>query len=174
MRDSLAPFDLTSYVGWHDVNSSTVCFAQQRNHIQGVCNSSLQVKGGHLGDTSDAVDILYDSERAHVLRCPRVATSNTHGTGCSLASSISAELAKGHDVLDAVTSAKRYLTAALQHSNKLMIGHGQQRPFHHGFALSDWQASKPPCDLRVYAVTDPKCNQRCERSVIAVANMLSS
>lgn len=122
------------------------------------------MKGGHLEGGHDAVDVLFDGHAATELRRPRVATGNTHGTGCTLASAIAAELAKGRSVPDAVAAAKAYVTAALAHSDRLAIGQGVQRPFNHGFAVADWQAAgRPACDLRAYAVTDPGCNKRAGR-----------
>ena len=82
------------------------------------------VKGGHLADTPDAVDVLYDGESFREFRAPRVETKNTHGTGCTFGSAIAAELAKGHRVADAVEIAKEYLTQILRASADLQIGHG--------------------------------------------------
>lgn len=82
------------------------------------------VKGGHLPDTSDAVDVLYDGQRFIEFRAARVDTANTHGTGCTFASAIAAELAKGHNIIEAVRLAKTYLTAALQAAVTLRIGRG--------------------------------------------------
>ena len=70
------------------------------------------VKGGHLRG-EEAVDLLWDGERAVTLRSPRVDTPNTHGTGCTLASSIAANLAMGLDVVTAVRAAKRFVSGAI-------------------------------------------------------------
>ena len=82
------------------------------------------VKGGHLPAASDAVDVLYDGQQFVEFRAPRVDTANTHGTGCTFASAIAAELAKGDTVIEAVRRAKAYLTAALQAAATLRIGKG--------------------------------------------------
>jgi len=82
------------------------------------------VKGGHLPGTVEAVDILYDGQRFEEFRAPRIETINTHGTGCTLASAIAAELAKGADAAQAVAEAKRYLTAALYSGASLRLGRG--------------------------------------------------
>lgn len=82
------------------------------------------VKGGHLPATSAAIDVLYDGEAFEQFEAARVDTPNTHGTGCTFASAIAAELAKGHGVAEAVRVAKAYLTAALQAGADLQIGHG--------------------------------------------------
>jgi hydroxymethylpyrimidine/phosphomethylpyrimidine kinase len=70
------------------------------------------VKGGHLPG-GDAVDLLWDGQEAVELTAPRLATPHTHGTGCTLASAIAANLADGLDVVTAAQAAKRYLSGAI-------------------------------------------------------------
>jgi hydroxymethylpyrimidine/phosphomethylpyrimidine kinase len=70
------------------------------------------IKGGHLRG-EEAVDLLWDGEQAVTLRSPRVDTPNTHGTGCTLASSIAANLAVGLDLVSAVRAAKRFVSGAI-------------------------------------------------------------
>jgi hydroxymethylpyrimidine/phosphomethylpyrimidine kinase len=82
------------------------------------------VKGGHLPEVSDALDVLYDGQAFTEFDAPRVDTPNTHGTGCTFASAIAAELAKGHPVQEAVRIAKSYLTAAIRAAVGLRIGQG--------------------------------------------------
>jgi len=91
-------------------------------HAMGARN--VVVKGGHLPASDDAVDVLYDGRDFTEYNTPRVDTPNTHGTGCTFASAIAAELAKGNDVREAVRIAKAYLTAALRAAVGLHIGHG--------------------------------------------------
>ncbi|MEA3375144.1 MAG: bifunctional hydroxymethylpyrimidine kinase/phosphomethylpyrimidine kinase [Chloroflexota bacterium] len=91
-------------------------------HALGAQN--VVVKGGHLPAAASAIDVLYDGRELTEFDAPRVDTRNTHGTGCTYASSIAAELAKGHSVRDAVATAKAYLTAALQAAVDLDIGEG--------------------------------------------------
>jgi hydroxymethylpyrimidine/phosphomethylpyrimidine kinase len=70
------------------------------------------VKGGHLpGD--QAVDLLWDGSQAVELSAPRIATPHTHGTGCTLASAIAANLADGLDLVTAARAAKRYVSGAI-------------------------------------------------------------
>ena len=70
------------------------------------------VKGGHLA--GDAVDVLFDGVTHHELRAERVDTNQTHGTGCTLSAAITARMALGDRLLDAVTGAKSWLTEALR------------------------------------------------------------
>ena len=89
---------------------------------------AVVVKGGHL--EGSAVDLLYDGEEFTELEEPRVDTKNTHGTGCTFASAIAAELAKGAGVADAVARAKEYVTGALKHSDDVGQGHGPLNHFY--------------------------------------------
>jgi hydroxymethylpyrimidine kinase/phosphomethylpyrimidine kinase len=81
---------------------------------------AVLIKGGHLPD--EATDVLFDGTGFHLFRAPKIATRNTHGTGCTLSSAIAALLAQGCDVPTAVGKAKRYLEAALRSAPNL--GHG--------------------------------------------------
>ena len=74
---------------------------------------AVLVKGGH-GSGLSAVDVLYDGRDFREFAMPWVANPvSTHGTGCSLAAALAAELALGHDVATAVAGAKRYVHAAI-------------------------------------------------------------
>jgi hydroxymethylpyrimidine/phosphomethylpyrimidine kinase len=88
------------------------------------------IKGGHL--PGDAVDLLTDGSEEHWLRAPRHDNRHTHGTGCTLASAIAAQLAKGQSVPEAVTTAKEYVTGAIAAGFALGGGVG---PVDHGWAL---------------------------------------
>jgi hydroxymethylpyrimidine/phosphomethylpyrimidine kinase len=85
---------------------------------------NVVVKGGHLQDINESIDILYDGRKFIEYRSPRINTNNTHGTGCTFASVIAAELAKGKDIKNAVHIAKAYLTNAIQRADDLHIGKG--------------------------------------------------
>ena len=90
---------------------------------------AVLIKGGHA-EGAEAVDLLLDDEGELRLAVPRVATGNTHGTGCTLSSAITAELAKGASLRQAVTRAKAYVTAAIAAADQLHIGEGRG-PVHH-------------------------------------------
>jgi len=91
-------------------------------HNMGAKN--IVIKGGHLTDVKESIDILYDGINFIKFHAQRIKTVNTHGTGCTFASAIAAELAKGYAVKQAVHVAKSYLTAAIQKANELNIGNG--------------------------------------------------
>ncbi len=74
------------------------------------------VKGG---SRLNAVDILYDGKTYEVLETEKFETTYTHGAGCTYAAAITAELAKGHSVIEAVKTAKAFITSAIKHGFKL-------------------------------------------------------
>ncbi|GGO56799.1 bifunctional hydroxymethylpyrimidine kinase/phosphomethylpyrimidine kinase [Streptomyces lasiicapitis] len=90
------------------------------------------IKGGHL--SGDAVDLLTDGSEEHWLRAPRHDNRHTHGTGCTLASAVAAQLAKGQSVPQAVTAAKEYVTGAIAAGFALGGGIG---PVDHGWRFGD-------------------------------------
>ncbi|GJX88583.1 thiamine biosynthetic bifunctional enzyme TH1, chloroplastic isoform X1 [Tanacetum coccineum] len=132
---------------------------------------NVLVKGGDLPSSSDAVDIFFDGKDFYELRSSRIKTRNTHGTGCTMASCIAAELAKGSSMLSAVKVAKQYVETALEYSKSLNIGKGPQGPFDHLFKLKRNATSSSrlqpfePSDLFLYAVTDSGMNKRWGRSI---------
>ncbi|HYP02418.1 MAG TPA: bifunctional hydroxymethylpyrimidine kinase/phosphomethylpyrimidine kinase, partial [Pyrinomonadaceae bacterium] len=81
---------------------------------------AVLVKGGHL--TGDALDLLDDDGHIQLFRAPRIHTDATHGTGCTLAASIAACLARGMNLSDAVGAAKRFVTEAIRRSPQLGRG----------------------------------------------------
>lgn len=85
---------------------------------------NVVVKGGHLPDINESIDVLYDGKKFTEFRTPRINTNNTHGTGCTFASALAAELAKGNDIKNAVHIAKAYLTQAIKRADDLHIGKG--------------------------------------------------
>lgn len=78
------------------------------------------VKGGHF--EGDAIDFLYDGNEIYRFSVERIRTKNTHGTGCTYSAAITALLAKGYPLKEAVNHAKQYITAAIRQS--FAIGHG--------------------------------------------------
>src|SRR5215831_5366480 len=91
---------------------------------------AVLIKGGHAHG-AESVDILLAPGASYTrLASERVATRNTHGTGCTLSSAIAAGLAKGLDLIAAAREAKAYVSAALAASERLKIGTGSG-PVHH-------------------------------------------
>jgi hydroxymethylpyrimidine/phosphomethylpyrimidine kinase len=96
------------------------------------CGAVL-IKGGH-GKGAESIDYLIREAGVVALAAPRIATKNTHGTGCSLSSAIAAGLAKGGDLEAAVRHAKIWVTAAIAAADRLSVGHGHG-PIHHFHAF---------------------------------------
>ena len=84
------------------------------------------MKGGHLD--GDAVDVLIGKDTFEIYKSERLDRKNTHGTGCTLSSAITANLALGFDIVKAVSNAKDYITNAIRHSFDIGNGVG---PVHH-------------------------------------------
>jgi len=108
--------------------SETAIEAQGRRLLALGCRAVL-IKGGH-GEGAESTDYLVTSAHSLALAAPRIATKNTHGTGCSLSSAIAAELAKGADLEPAVRSAKAWISAAIASADRFSVGHGHG-PIHH-------------------------------------------
>jgi hydroxymethylpyrimidine/phosphomethylpyrimidine kinase len=91
------------------------------------------IKGGHLL-AEQGTDLLYDGRFFTVYKGEFIQTRHTHGTGCTFASAIAAQLARGKSLPDAIQTAKTYTTEAIRHS--LAIGHGHG-PTNHFYFLPD-------------------------------------
>jgi hydroxymethylpyrimidine/phosphomethylpyrimidine kinase len=90
---------------------------------------AVLIKGGH-GQGAESTDYLVTRNATIALSAPRIATRNTHGTGCSLSSAIAAGLAKGEDLETAVRNAKTWVTEAIAAADRFSVGSGHG-PIHH-------------------------------------------
>lgn len=94
--------------------------------IHGLGPRYVVVKGGHLGIR--AIDLVYDGSSFTLLDAERIDTPHTHGTGCVFSAAITAELAKGRPVPEAIATAKQFVTAAIRHGFPLGKGFGPTDP----------------------------------------------
>ena len=85
------------------------------------------VKGGHL-EGLQAVDVFDDGRTLRELVSPRLDTPHTHGTGCQLSAAITANLALGSSLPEAIERAKRFITVAIRHGLALGGGSGPANP----------------------------------------------
>lgn len=106
--------------------------AARRLHELGA--GAVLVKGGHLEGAAEAVDVLFDGRGFHTFSGPRLETKHTHGTGCTYASAIAANLAKGYRLREAIARSKRYVTEAIRHGLSIGAGHG---PTHHFYFMEE-------------------------------------
>ncbi|MDX2272688.1 MAG: bifunctional hydroxymethylpyrimidine kinase/phosphomethylpyrimidine kinase [Cyanobacteriota bacterium] len=95
------------------------------------CQAVL-IKGGGMAGSLKATDLWFDGQQFLVLSAEALPTPHTHGTGCTLAAAIAAQLAQGQSPLAASKAAKHYVTQAIAHA--LAIGHGQG-PIGHFFPI---------------------------------------
>ena len=84
------------------------------------------VKGGHA--EGDAIDVFFDGLQMIDLEGQRIATTNTHGSGCVFSAAITAGLARGLEPLEAVREAKAFITQAIANSLEIGHGHGPVNP----------------------------------------------
>jgi hydroxymethylpyrimidine/phosphomethylpyrimidine kinase len=108
---------------------SEAAIESQGKRLLAMGSRAVLIKGGH-GQGAESTDYLVTGDGVLALAAPRVATRNTHGTGCSLSSAIAAGLAKGDDLETAVRHAKAWISAAISAADRLDVGHGHG-PIHH-------------------------------------------
>ena len=102
---------------------------QQAERLIKLGARAVLIKGGH-GEGAESIDLLVEPASVARLAAVRIATANTHGTGCTLSSAIAASLAKGMDLATAARAGKDYVSAAIATSDRLEIGTGHG-PVHH-------------------------------------------
>ena len=100
------------------------------------------MKGGHLEGKS-VVDVLVSEEGANIMSGPRIHSRHTHGTGCTLASAIAANMALGAPLEEAVMTAREFVYQAIKTAPKLGQGNG---PLNHGLVSKDEEEDETPPD----------------------------
>lgn len=98
-----------------------------RFFINEIGAKGVVLKGGHL--EGDARDYLFTKEGEYTFTAPRFDTMHTHGTGCTFSAVITAELAKGKSVYDAVAKAKAFISLAIEHTPEIGQGRGPVNHF---------------------------------------------
>lgn len=119
---------------------------KQAAWLSRTCGVIVLVKGGHL-ESESSPDALVDADgrlgaaEKNVVEfsSPRIATSNTHGTGCSLSSAVATVMARTGDWAEAVAQTKDWLQDALINAHELQVGHGSG-PINHFHRL--WNAAR--------------------------------
>ncbi len=138
LKNEIIPF---AYLLTPNIPEAEVIVGRDINSIEDMKNAALNIhnmgsknvliKGGHL--TGDAVDVLYKDGEFFTFTSKRINTKNTHGTGCTLSSAITAYIAKGYTIKDAVENAKSYVTKAIEHSLPIGKGNGPLNHFYNLF-----------------------------------------
>jgi len=111
---------------------------QAARRLQEMGARNVLIKGGHL--KGDAIDLLLTGDQLHRLPAERVATGNTHGTGCTFSAAIATFLARGLPLVAAVNAAKTYITDAISTTTVIGSGHG---PVNHYQAAQKHPGHKP-------------------------------
>ena len=112
------------------------------------------MKGGHL-DGKSIFDVLVSEEGANIMSGPRLRTRHTHGTGCTLASAVAANMALGLDLDEAVMRAREFVFEAIRTAPGLgsSKGHG---PLNHGLAIGEVEEESAPSNNPFAALKDLK------------------
>jgi hydroxymethylpyrimidine/phosphomethylpyrimidine kinase len=90
--------------------------------------TAIVVTGGHF-PSPDIVDLLYDGERFMEVRTARITGAGTHGTGCTFAAAITAQIALGRSVQEAIPLAQEYVAGAIRHAPAIGRGRGPMQHF---------------------------------------------
>jgi hydroxymethylpyrimidine/phosphomethylpyrimidine kinase len=111
------------------IAESETMMREQGERLLALGAKAVLIKGGHAGG-AESIDLLVEPTAVARLASERVATKNTHGTGCTLSAAIAAGLARGQNLADAVREAKAYVTGAIAAADRLDVGAGHG-PVHH-------------------------------------------
>ncbi|MCL0102164.1 hydroxymethylpyrimidine/phosphomethylpyrimidine kinase, partial [Dehalococcoidia bacterium] len=136
VRDLLFPLALVVTPNLHEAEILTNRkvatieeMGEAARQLQALGPKWVVVKGGHLNDEVDAVDVVFDGTAIEELKMPRTLTKNTHGTGCTFSAAIASGLANGQVPADAINGAKAFVTQAITESFALGHGHGPTNHF---------------------------------------------
>jgi hydroxymethylpyrimidine/phosphomethylpyrimidine kinase len=113
-------------------------WAARRIHQQFGC--AALVKGGHLQNLNEAVDIFFDGKNELLLSAPFVRKVRTHGTGCTYSAAIAGFLSLGDELPNAVERAKEYISQAIAQACSVGKQHSVLNPF--------WQLSAGRTEAR--------------------------
>lgn len=91
--------------------------------LMGMGAKAVVIKGGHADD-KEVIDLFFDGTTCEELMSPRIETLHTHGTGCTFSAAITAQLANGMSMRDAVLTAKEFIRAAIEDGLGIGGGHG--------------------------------------------------
>jgi hydroxymethylpyrimidine/phosphomethylpyrimidine kinase len=123
--------EAAALTGSRAINTLTQ-MAEAAERIRAMGPQAVLIKGGHLSDDDEAVDLFYDGSKTMEFRSPRLEQKHTHGTGCTYSASITAGLARGLPLIDAIAHAKNYITEAIRTAPGLGKGVGPLNHFVRG------------------------------------------
>jgi hydroxymethylpyrimidine/phosphomethylpyrimidine kinase len=114
--------EASALVGWRVDTPTDMAGAASQLASGGA--KHVVITGGDLPNREESVDAVWTDSGVRFLRAPRIATRNTHGTGCAFSAAITVRLAYGDAVHDALVFAKRYVSRALRGAQGWKIGNG--------------------------------------------------
>ena len=97
--------------------------------INEIGSKGVVIKGGHSADLNNAKDFLFTKNETYTFENKRFDTKHTHGTGCTFSAVITAELAKGRSIKDAVKKAKEFISLSIEHTPEIGKGRGPVNHF---------------------------------------------
>lgn len=97
--------------------------------INEIGSKGVVIKGGHASDLNNAKDYLFTKDGVQIFDNERFATQHTHGTGCTFSAVITAELAKGRTIEQAVAKAKKFISLSIQYTPEIGRGRGPVNHF---------------------------------------------
>jgi hydroxymethylpyrimidine/phosphomethylpyrimidine kinase len=98
--------------------------SEAARRIHGMGPAAVIITGGHRPESDEVTDLLFDGHRFLTFRTPKIETPNTHGTGCTFAAAVAAQLALGQDLAAAAERSQQYVAGAIRHALKIGHGHG--------------------------------------------------
>ena len=97
--------------------------------INEIGSKGVVIKGGHSADLNNAKDFLFTKDDFYTFENKRFDTKHTHGTGCTFSAVITAELAKGRSIYQAVEKAKSFISMSIEHTPEIGKGRGPVNHF---------------------------------------------
>src|SRR5699024_1011124 len=111
------------------INDESSIYQAGNIFIKEIGSKGVVIKGGHSADLTESKDYLFTQDDVFTFTEPRFETKHTHGTGCTFSAVITAELAKGKSIYDAVKKAKKFISLSIEYTPEIGQGRGPVNHF---------------------------------------------
>ena len=111
------------------INDESSIYQAGNIFIKEIGSKGVVIKGGHSADLTESKDYLFTQDDVFTFTEPRFETKHTHGTGCTFSAVITAELAKGKSIYDAVKKAKKFISLSIEYTPEIGYGRGPVNHF---------------------------------------------